>query len=80
MDVIEDGVVVVKDDQIIAVGNEDLITQYRAEKVIDAQDGIVMPGMVNAHNHLPMIAFRGLGKRASRIVCLLTSSHLRKKS
>lgn len=36
MDVIEDGVVVVKDDQIIAVGNEDLITQYRAEKVIDA--------------------------------------------
>ncbi len=62
MDVIEDGVVVVKDDQIIAVGNEDLITEYRAEKVIDAQDGIVMPGMVNAHNHLPMIAFRGLGE------------------
>ncbi|MEC7308974.1 amidohydrolase [Vibrio crassostreae] len=62
MDVIEDGVVVVKNDQIIAVGNENLITQYRAEKVIDAQDGIVMPGMVNAHNHLPMIAFRGLGE------------------
>ncbi|MCZ8498793.1 hypothetical protein O9929_15180 [Vibrio lentus] len=38
--------------------------------MIDAQDGIVMPGMVNAHNHLPMIAFRGLGeKRASQIDC-----------
>ena len=61
-DVIDDGVVVVKDDQIIAVGSEELLTQYRAEKVIDAQDGIVMPGMVNAHNHLPMIAFRGLGE------------------
>ncbi len=33
MDVIEDNdVVIVKNDQIIAIGNEDLMTQYRAEK------------------------------------------------
>ncbi|MCZ8488838.1 hypothetical protein O9992_21740 [Vibrio lentus] len=40
---IEDGVVVVK-TTIIACGPRRM-TQYRAEKVIDAQDGIVMPGM-----------------------------------
>ncbi|ANS85873.1 S-methyl-5'-thioadenosine deaminase [Vibrio scophthalmi] len=62
MSVIENGVVVVKDDKIIAVGEADLAEQYRAPKLIDAQDGIVMPGMINTHNHLPMIAFRGLGE------------------
>lgn len=62
MEVIDDGVVVVKDDKIIAVGDEKLLEQYYAPKNIDANDGIVMPGMINAHNHLPMIAFRGLGE------------------
>ncbi|MBD1570298.1 amidohydrolase [Aliivibrio sp. S10_S31] len=62
MEVIDDGVVVVKNDKIIAVGGEKLLEQYYAPKNIDANDGIVMPGMINAHNHLPMIAFRGLGE------------------
>ncbi|UTV99460.1 amidohydrolase [Marinomonas rhizomae] len=62
MEVIDDGVVVVKDDTIIAVGGHELMQQYQAKKVIDAHDGIILPGMVNAHNHLPMIAFRGLGE------------------
>ena len=62
MQVIDDGVVVIKDDKIIAIGHADLLTQYQAPKMIDAEDGIVMPGMINAHNHLPMIAFRGLGE------------------
>ncbi|KAB2824675.1 amidohydrolase [Aliivibrio finisterrensis] len=62
MQVINDGVVVVKNDKIIAVGDATLLGQYYAPKNIDANDGIVMPGMINAHNHLPMIAFRGLGE------------------
>lgn len=62
MEVIDDGVVVVKNDTILAVGGHELMQEYRAKKVIDAHDGIIMPGMVNAHNHLPMIAFRGLGE------------------
>lgn len=62
MQVIEDGVVVVKDDKIIAVGEAGIAAQYHAPKTIDANDGIVMPGMINTHNHLPMIAFRGLGE------------------
>lgn len=62
MQVIDNGVVVVKNNKIIAVGTAELLEQYQAPKVIDAEDGIVMPGMINSHNHLPMIAFRGLGE------------------
>lgn len=62
MQVIDDGVVVIKNDKILAVGTVDLLNQYQAPKVIDAKNGIVMPGMINTHNHLPMIAFRGLGE------------------
>ncbi|WP_413113113.1 amidohydrolase family protein [Thaumasiovibrio sp. DFM-14] len=58
----DDGVVVIKDDRIVAVGQSELLNQYRAPEMIDAQQGIVMPGMINTHNHLPMIAFRGLGE------------------
>ena len=29
-----------------------------AEKVIDATDKIVMPGLINTHSHIPMSLFR----------------------
>lgn len=60
--VINDGVVIIKGNKIISVGNEDLLKKYSAKKTIDAEDGIIMPGMINTHNHIPMIAFRGLGE------------------
>ena len=59
---IENGVVIINNDTIVAVGDQTLLAQYQATRIIDAQNGIVMPGMVNTHNHLPMIAFRGLGE------------------
>jgi len=62
MEVIENGVVVIKDKKIIDLGDDSLLKKYTAEKIIDAKQGIVMPGMVNTHCHLPMIAFRGLGE------------------
>ena len=61
-DVIEDGVIIVDQDSIIAIGNKTLLKKYKSKKIIDAKNGIVIPGMINAHNHLPMIAFRGLGE------------------
>lgn len=61
-DIIEGGVIVVDNDRILKIGGEELLKEYRAKKVIDAKGGIVIPGMINTHNHLPMIAFRGLGE------------------
>lgn len=64
--VIDDGVVVVDGDRIVAVGGPELLDRYSAEQTIDADGGIVMPGMINLHNHLPMVAFRGLGEGGVR--------------
>lgn len=61
-EVVVNGVVVIKGSQIIAVGTEDTIRHYPGFKVIDADGGIIMPGLINTHSHLPMIAFRGLGE------------------
>lgn len=60
--VINNGVIIIKDNKIISVGNKELLKVYSAKKIIDAENGIIMPGMINTHNHLPMIAFRGLGE------------------
>lgn len=57
-----DGVIVVQGSSIVAVGQEALLLEYDSELVIDAGGDIVMPGMINLHNHLPMVAFRGLGE------------------
>ncbi|MEE4660154.1 MAG: amidohydrolase [Halieaceae bacterium] len=64
--VLQGGVVVVSGDRIVAVGGPELLDRYSAEHTIDARGGIVMPGMINLHNHLPMIAFRGLGENGVR--------------
>ncbi|MCL7412536.1 MAG: amidohydrolase family protein [ANME-2 cluster archaeon] len=52
---IRDGIVLIEDNNITYVGKE---TQ-QAEHVIDAKGCVVMPGLVNAHNHAGMTLFRG---------------------
>ncbi len=55
------GAVVVKDDSILAVGFEkDILNTYEASEVIDCGGKILMPGLVNAHTHVPMTLLRGL--------------------
>lgn len=58
----KNGVVVIQGDSIVAIGDADVATQYKGAHVIDADGGIVMPGMINLHNHLSMVAFRGLAE------------------
>ncbi len=60
--VYENGSIVIKGNLIIAVGLKNIATKYNAIKTIDADGDIVMPGMINLHNHIPMVAFRGLGE------------------
>lgn len=55
------GAVAVKGDSIVAVGNEaDLKKEYSAGEVIDCGGKVLMPGLVNAHTHVPMTLLRGL--------------------
>lgn len=57
----EPGAVAIQGDQIIAVGLEqDLLATYQAAQVHDCRGKVLMPGMVNAHTHVPMSMLRGL--------------------
>ncbi len=55
------GAVAIKDDLIVAVGpSEELEAQYGADTIIDCQECVISPGLVNAHTHVPMTLLRGL--------------------
>jgi len=55
------GAVAVKDDSIIAVGMADEVTgEYSARETIDCNGKVLMPGLINAHTHVPMTLLRGL--------------------
>jgi len=55
------GAVVVNGDSILAIGLESEIkAQYSAGQMVDCGGKILMPGLVNAHTHVPMTLLRGL--------------------
>ena len=55
------GAVAVRGDSIVAVGNEQEIRrEYSAGEMIDCHGKVLMPGLVNAHTHVPMTLLRGL--------------------
>lgn len=55
------GAVAVRGDSIVAVGMADEVTRdYSADEVIDCGGKVLMPGLVNAHTHVPMTLMRGL--------------------
>lgn len=61
LEVFPQGAVVVKDSQIVAVGAAaDLGGKYEAEQSIDCSGQVVIPGLINAHTHVPMSLLRGL--------------------
>jgi 5-methylthioadenosine/S-adenosylhomocysteine deaminase len=57
--VIAPGRVLVEGERIARV-EEDRGHRPPADEVIDARGGIVIPGLVNAHTHAAMVAFRGV--------------------
>ncbi len=57
----EPGAVAVAGDSIAAVGPADEIrAACTAKETVDVQGQVLMPGLVNAHTHVPMTLLRGL--------------------
>ena len=57
----EQGAVAVQGDHIVSVGPEaDLRARYSTAEIIDCGGKVLMPGLVNAHTHVPMTLLRGL--------------------
>jgi len=60
-DVFPKGLVCIADSSLERVGNQTNNEPLPAARhVIDARGGIIMPGLVNTHTHVPMSLFRGL--------------------
>jgi len=60
-DIIDDGVLCIKNDKLAKIEpRKNYEPLPDGKKIIDARGGIIMPGLVNTHTHLPMALFRGL--------------------
>ena len=59
-DIIYDGAVGIVRGKIEYAGSAKDVAGCNSMRMIDAGGGLVMPGLVNTHTHLPMSLFRGL--------------------
>jgi 5-methylthioadenosine/S-adenosylhomocysteine deaminase len=56
-----DGAVAIRGSEIVAVGpSEKIATAYEAAEVVSCEGQYIIPGLVNAHTHVPMTLLRGL--------------------
>ena len=56
---LRDGYVLVEGSRVVQVGQTR--PQVDAERVIDGRGRVMLPGLINAHTHLPMTLMRGYG-------------------
>ncbi len=60
--IIERGAVAVRGGAIVAVGaSDDLAAHYDATEMVDCGGCVLLPGLINAHCHIPMSLLRGIG-------------------
>ena len=60
-DIIPHGAIAIDQATIIAIGPAvDLQSRYSATETINCPDQVILPGLVNAHTHIPMTLLRGL--------------------
>jgi 5-methylthioadenosine/S-adenosylhomocysteine deaminase len=63
---IENGAVAIKGNKIQAVGETTEIERnYKADRVIDATNKLIMPGLIDAHIHTGIAIFRGVAQDMS---------------
>lgn len=60
-EVIRDGAVALRGADIIAVGaRAEVFAEFTSDNVVECNSGYIIPGLVNAHTHVPMTLLRGL--------------------
>jgi 5-methylthioadenosine/S-adenosylhomocysteine deaminase len=60
-EIVHDGMLVIADSKIIALGRRtELEGQYQAAETIDCKGQYILPGLVNAHTHVPMTLLRAM--------------------
>lgn len=57
--VLSNACVAVEGGKIVSVGTQRPAGEF--DRVIDGRGGILMPGLINCHTHIPMVAMRGYG-------------------
>ena len=58
---VPDGAVGVRGGEIVAVGSaREVLGRFTSTRVLDAGEGLILPGLVNTHTHLAMVLLRGL--------------------
>ena len=61
LDIIKNGILCIKNHKLDKIEpRKNHVPLPEGKKIIDARGGIIMPGLVNTHTHLPMALFRGL--------------------
>ncbi|MCK5239818.1 MAG: amidohydrolase family protein, partial [Candidatus Thorarchaeota archaeon] len=66
-EIITSGAVYIEDGKIAAIGKTEELSGYKAEEVIDAKNGIVMPGLIDTHVHLSQALIRGCADDVSLV-------------
>ena len=60
---IENGALLVEEEKILDVGKaEELKNKYKNLEEVNFPDGLIFPGLVNAHSHISMSIFRGIAE------------------
>ncbi|MEM2464834.1 MAG: amidohydrolase [Candidatus Bathyarchaeia archaeon] len=62
IDVIERGLIAIKDGAILYVGRENEAPRFEADEIIEGHGKIAMPGLINCHTHVAMTLFRGIAE------------------
>ena len=60
--IFKDGAVAISNDRVVGIGKaSDIKSRFRAKSTIDAKGGLILPGLIDAHNHPGQYLSKGIG-------------------
>ncbi len=60
-EIVPQGAVAIRGRDVVAVGSTaEILASWEAEEVVDCEGAAILPGLINAHTHVPMSLLRGL--------------------